>query len=131
MNELGKKRIEEMDNQNTTQPEENQVADPDSAIQVLRAFAVIPPSGMELFFQIIADEILPEAADDKGKKERGDKPAFNGSKGLHRNRDHHGTRPVDRKPGTGQKTAIDESVIFTEHQCDLHTPTQKRKDKKQ
>ena len=119
-----------MDNQNATQPEENQVADPDSAIQIHRAFAVIPPSGMELFFQIIADGIFPDSTDHKGKKERGDKSAFNGSKGLHSDCDHHGARPVDRKPGTGQKTAVDESVIFTEHQRDLHTPTKKRKDKK-
>ena len=118
-------RIDQIHNHHAAQPEEDQVSDPDPAMQVHGLLAVIPPTGMEAFLQNIARHIFQEAAQkERHRKGRAD-GKFQRGQAFYHNGDQCRAGAVDRKPRAGQKTAVDEPMELEILQSDFNTPTEK------
>ncbi len=118
-------RIEQLYDQNTAQSEQNQVPDPYSAVKIHGLLAVIPPAGMEALFQNIACHIFQKTAQEKRGDECRSDRRFKRRCYPHRDGNQNSAGTIDRKPRSGQKTAVDKAVKLEVFQCDLDAPAYK------
>ena len=115
-------RIENLENQYAAESEENQVPDPDAAVEIHGLLAVIPPAGVKALFHDPACAVFERAAEEERDGKGGTIAVVPAGDQLHRRRDEHGAGAVDRQPRPREKAAVDEAVILPVLERDLNAP---------
>ena len=122
-------RVHELDHNHSSQAEQDEVADPDPAVQVHGFLAVVPPPCMETFLHEIACAVLHQAAEHEAHCKDGTVGRFvhrDARKTVDGKGDQSASGTVYRKPRARQESAVYEPVVLEVLERHLNAPPHER-----
>lgn len=123
-------RVDDLDNEDAGRSEQEQIADPDAAVEVHGLLAIVPPAGVEALFHVPGGEILQSAAQHHAGQEGLPHGTLPGDEASHHQGHGDGAPAVDGAVGPDEEATVDEAVELDVLQGHLGEPTQAGKEKK-
>ena len=74
--------------------------------------AVVPPAGVEVFFQNVARHVFQQAAKDEGDEKAHTQASFHGGEEAAAQGDDDGAGAVDRAVGADEKAPVNKALVL-------------------
>lgn len=104
--------VEDFQYQYAAEAEEDEVADPHSAVEVHGFLAVVPPASVEVFFQNVAGDVFQQAAKDEGDEKAHGQASLHGGEEASAQGDDDGAGAVDGAVGADEKASVNKALVL-------------------